>query len=80
MFICKMDALRSHYSPLTTLSFSNDKERIYSGDASGHIYPLLAWWKAHSDALLGVEEFSPYIVTFVLLHVCCDLRLKPWEG
>ncbi|EGN98932.1 hypothetical protein SERLA73DRAFT_168506 [Serpula lacrymans var. lacrymans S7.3] len=62
--------LRSHFSPVNVLSFSNDNERLYSGDTSGLVVitstrslRAIASWKAHSDGLLGVEEWDAHIIT-----------------
>ncbi|KAH9064031.1 WD40 repeat-like protein [Lactarius vividus] len=60
-----LHTIRSHNSAVSTLFVSNDNERIYSGDVSGlvvitstrSIRPL-ASWKAHTDGLLGVEEWG----------------------
>ncbi|KAG5638112.1 hypothetical protein H0H81_001790 [Sphagnurus paluster] len=78
--------LRTHSSPVTALSISSDNERIYSGDASGFVVvtstrslrPITAW-NAHTDSLLGVEEWGDYLITYVLpkptrfLHLTCLL-------
>ncbi|KAI9439799.1 WD-40 repeat-containing protein [Lactarius indigo] len=60
-----LHTIRSHNSAVSTLFVSGDNERIYSGDVSGlvvitstrSIRPL-ASWKAHTDGLLGVEEWG----------------------
>lgn len=66
--------LRTHSVSLTTLSFSDDNERLYSGDASGLVVVTstaslraISSWKAHTDGVLGVEEWHNRIVTYVLL-------------
>jgi WD40 repeat protein len=63
--------LRSHTAQLTALAFSDDNERIYSGDASGLVVVTstrslraIASWKAHSNGLLGVEEWKNRVITF----------------
>ena len=65
--------LRTHSASLTALSFSDDNERLYSGDASGLVVVTsttslraIASWKAHTDGLLGVEEWGNCIITYVL--------------
>jgi len=62
--------LRSHSTHLSALAFSDDNERIYSGDASGLVVitstrslRAIASWKAHTDSLLGVEEYGDRIIT-----------------
>jgi hypothetical protein len=63
--------LRSHSSSLSALSFSDDNERLYSGDISGLVVVTstsslrpVASWKAHTDGLLGVEEWGNHIITY----------------
>jgi len=65
--------LRSHPSPISTFSFSDDNERIYSGDTSGLVVVTstsslraIASWKAHTDGLLGIEEWETRVITYVL--------------
>ncbi|KAG2060802.1 WD40 repeat-like protein [Suillus hirtellus] len=62
--------LRSHSSAVSTLSISTDNERIYSGDTVGQVIVTstrslrpLASWKAHTDSLLGIEEWGSQIIT-----------------
>lgn len=64
--------LRSHSAPLSSLFFSDDNERLYSGDATGLVVitstrslRAIASWKAHTDGLLGLEEWGDQIITFV---------------
>lgn len=62
--------LRSHSSAVSTLFISTDNERIYSGDSTGQavvtstrsLRPLTSW-KAHTDSLLGIEEWGSQIIT-----------------
>lgn len=81
--------IRSHIVPLSALSFSEDNERLYSGDTSGLVVVTstrtlraIASWKAHSDGLLGVEEWGKHIVTSVCTSPCrrvnriCSLRVS----
>lgn len=58
--------LRIHTTSVTSLFFSSDNERLYTGDASGTVsiiatrsFRPLAKWKAHEDGVLGVEEWIP---------------------
>ncbi|KAF8271203.1 WD40 repeat-like protein [Lactarius quietus] len=60
-----LHTIRSHNSAISALSVSCDNERIYSGDVSGLVVITstrtirpLASWKAHTDGLLGVEEWG----------------------
>ena len=64
--------LRSHSSPISALSVSGDNERIYSADASGKVVVTstgslraITQWNAHTDSVLGVEEWDSYILTYV---------------
>ncbi|KAG2343527.1 WD-40 repeat-containing protein [Suillus weaverae] len=62
--------LRSHSNAVSTLFISTDNERLYSGDGAGQVVitstrslrPLTSW-KAHTDSLLGVEEWGSQIIT-----------------
>jgi hypothetical protein len=69
--------IRSHSSAISALFISGDNERIYSGDVSGlavitsaRSFRPLASWKAHTDGLLGVEEWGKQVITSV-----CDSPL-----
>ena len=69
--------LRSHSSPISALSVSEDNERIYSGDASGKIVVTstgslraITQWNAHTDSILGVEEWDNHILTYVCDFYC----------
>lgn len=62
--------LRTHTAAINVVYFSDDNERLYSADASGHVVVTstrilrpLASWKAHTDSLLGVEELETYVIT-----------------
>jgi WD40 repeat protein len=64
--------LRLHSQPLSALAFSEDNERLYSGDASGQVVVTstrtlrpIAKWQPHSDSVLGIEEWQDEIVTYV---------------
>ena len=65
--------LRSHSSPVGALFTSGDNERIYSGDSSGKVVVTstrslraITQWNAHTDSILGVEEWDKHIVTYVV--------------
>ena len=69
--------IRSHTSAISALFISGDNERIYSGDISGlavitstRSFRPLASWKAHTDGLLGIEEWGKQVITSV-----CDSSL-----
>ncbi|KAK7472983.1 Astra associated protein 1 Asa1 [Stygiomarasmius scandens] len=62
--------LRSHSSPITALYCSEDNRRIYSADSSGLVVVTSALslraiicWKAHTDGVLGVEEWQDNVIT-----------------
>ena len=62
--------LRSHSSPLTAVTFSDDNERIYSADSSGKVVVTssrtlraITIWNAHKESILGVEEWDDLIIT-----------------
>ncbi|KAJ7475767.1 WD40-repeat-containing domain protein [Mycena latifolia] len=62
--------LRSHSSDVTALFFSDDNERLYSGDASGRVVVTstrslraIVAWQAHTDGILGVQEWGPRILS-----------------
>jgi WD40 repeat protein len=64
--------LRSHTAEITSLSLSDDNERLYSTDASGTVVISstrttrpIASWKAHTASILGAEEWEDKVVTFV---------------
>jgi hypothetical protein len=74
--------LRSHSTQLSALAISDDNERLYSGDVSGLVVitstrslRAIASWKAHTNGLLGVEEWVNGIITFAnpLPLQCRDL-------
>lgn len=62
--------LRLHSHPVSALEVSPDNKRIYSGDSSGlvvttssHTLRAIARWQAHSDGLLGIEEWGDQVIT-----------------
>ncbi|KAJ7034964.1 WD-40 repeat-containing protein [Mycena alexandri] len=62
--------IRSHSNDVTALFFSDDNERLYSGDASGRVVVTstrslraIVSWLAHTDSILGVQEWGSRIVT-----------------
>jgi len=74
-----LHTIRSHNSAISTLFVSADNERIYSGDISGQVVITstrsirpLASWKAHTDGLLGVEEWGEQQV---ITSVCGSSRV-----
>lgn len=75
--------IRSHASSVSTVSISDDNERIYSGDSTGIVVITstqslrsIASWNAHTDNILGVEEWGDQLITFVSsLEVLRHLRL-----
>jgi len=96
-----LHVLRTHTNPVTTLFCSGDNERIYSGDAKGRVvltstrsFRPTASWLAHTDALLGIEEFpeNKQVLTLVprLLFLLTMLknfnsvstvtRQQTWQG
>ncbi|KZP31812.1 WD40 repeat-like protein [Athelia psychrophila] len=73
--------LRSHTTSLSALAFSPDNERIYSGDASGLVIitstrslRAIASWKAHTEGVLGIEEWGNRVVTHGR-----DNKLHVWD-
>jgi hypothetical protein len=69
--------IRLHTSAISALFISGDNERIYSGDISGFVVITstrslrpAASWKAHTDGLLGIEEWGKQVITSV-----CDSPL-----
>ncbi|KAI0370398.1 WD-40 repeat-containing protein [Pilatotrama ljubarskyi] len=74
--------IRSHTSQVNVLHVSSDNERIYSGDAAGTVVitstrslRAIATWKAHTDGLLGVQEWDASIITHGR-----DNKLHVWTG
>jgi len=68
--------LRLNKAQVSALSFSEDNEILYTADQQGYVAMVstrtmrpVAFWRAHTDALLGVEEWDQFIVT----HVCLFL-------
>ena len=64
--------LRLNEAQVSALSFSEDNERLYMGDQLGYVALVstrtmrpIAFWRAHTDALLGVEEWDQFIVTHI---------------
>lgn len=78
--------IRSHSAALSDVSFSDDCERLISADASGLVVVTstrslrsLASWKAHEDGVLGVQEISGYILTFVVMSLRILLELRAFS-
>ncbi|CAK5269139.1 unnamed protein product [Mycena citricolor] len=73
--------VRAHSADVTALFFSGDNERLYSGDASGWVVVTstrslrsITSWAAHTDSVLGVEEWGNRIVTHSRDH-----KLHVWN-
>ncbi|KZV88287.1 WD40 repeat-like protein [Exidia glandulosa HHB12029] len=65
-----LHVLRNHSAQVSALSFSSDNERLYSGDTQGRVVMTstrtlrpVAVWQAHSDSILGVEEWMGFVIT-----------------
>ncbi|KAJ7659938.1 WD40-repeat-containing domain protein [Mycena rosella] len=82
--------LRSHSADVTALSFSDDNERLYSGDAAGRVVvtstralrPIVSW-PAHTDGILGVQEWGARVLTHARdhkLHVWARVEDPPRVG
>lgn len=74
--------LRAHLAPVNALWFSEDNERLYSGDSKGHVVVTstrslrpLAQWRAHNDGILGIEEWNGQIITYVFLSRALDTSI-----
>ncbi|KAI0787825.1 WD-40 repeat-containing protein [Fomes fomentarius] len=74
--------IRSHGAQVNVVHVSDDNERIYSGDAEGTVVVTstrsrraLAHWKAHTEGLLGVQEWEGSIITHGR-----DNKLHVWSG
>ncbi|TBU32609.1 WD-40 repeat-containing protein [Dichomitus squalens] len=74
--------IRSHGTQVNVVCFSDDNERIYSGDAAGTVVVTstrslraIATWKAHTDGLLGVQEWEALIITHGR-----DNKLHVWKA
>ncbi|KAF8834310.1 WD40 repeat-like protein [Paxillus ammoniavirescens] len=62
--------LRTHQQSVSAVFISSDNERIYSGDANGRVVitstrslRAIANWAAHTEGLLGIEEFGKLVIT-----------------
>ena len=74
--------IRSHTSQVNVVCFSDDNERIYSGDADGTVVitstgslRAIATWKAHTDGLLGIQEWEEQ--EQIITSVRASLLLTP---
>ncbi|KAL1949317.1 hypothetical protein VTO73DRAFT_8198 [Trametes versicolor] len=74
--------IRSHAAAVSVVHVSDDNERIYSGDAAGTVVitstrslRAIASWKAHTDGLLGVQEWEQRVITHGR-----DNKLHVWSG
>ncbi|EIM90838.1 WD40 repeat-like protein [Stereum hirsutum FP-91666 SS1] len=73
--------IRAHTSSVSSVSISDDNERIYSGDSAGIVVITstrslrsLASWNAHTDNILGVEEWGDQLITHAR-----DNKLHVWK-
>lgn len=64
--------IRSHAAQINAVAISDDNERIYSGDQAGTVVitstrsiRAIAAWSAHTDGILGVQEWEDRIITSV---------------
>lgn len=62
--------LRTHKAQINSVCFSDDNERLYSADLQGWVTLTstrtlrpLARWQAHTDSVLGVDEWNETILT-----------------
>ncbi|KAF8577783.1 WD40 repeat-like protein [Ramaria rubella] len=62
--------LRGHGTQINALFFSVDNERLYSGDSAGQVIATstrslrpFTSWRAHSDGILGIEEWNDSVIT-----------------
>ncbi|KAL1680289.1 WD40-repeat-containing domain protein [Schizophyllum commune] len=62
--------LRAHRAAISALHISPNNALVYSGDASGWVFVTstrtlrtIASWQAHTDAILGLEEFGDVLIT-----------------
>ncbi|KAF8751651.1 WD40 repeat-like protein [Rhizoctonia solani] len=62
--------LRIHNVQINTLHFSNENEYLVAGDSSGRVsitstrtFRPIADWNAHTDSVLGVQEWGGMILT-----------------
>ncbi|KAL6299266.1 WD-40 repeat-containing protein [Sparassis latifolia] len=72
--------LRAHTAQVNVVYFSDDNERLYSGDLAGSVVITstrtlrsLALWQAHTDGLLGIEEWAQHVITHGR-----DNKLRVW--
>lgn len=80
--------LRLHSHPINSLAFSEDNERLYSGDTSGCVVATstrslraIAKWQAHTDGLLGIEEWGDEVITYAgMLYHLLILRLCSFDS
>ncbi|TFY68523.1 hypothetical protein EVG20_g3519 [Dentipellis fragilis] len=73
--------IRAHSSAISAVAFSDDNERIYTGDATGLVVVTstrslraLASWAAHTDGILGVQEWDDGIITHAR-----DNKIHVWK-
>lgn len=74
--------LRTHTSQVNVIYFSEDNERLYSADATGTVVITstrslrpTAVWQAHTDGVLGIQEWENRIITHGR-----DNKLHVWQS
>lgn len=62
--------LRAHQAPLTCVSFSPGNVFLLAGDQDGYVSVsdlgsrrVVAYWKAHEDGVLNVEDMGGQIIS-----------------
>ena len=62
--------IRTHLAAVNAVWFSEDNERLYTGDANGNVVITstrslrpLANWQPHTNGILGVQEWEGKVVT-----------------
>lgn len=72
--------LRCHSTPINSIYLSHDNERLYSGDLAGQIVTTstetlrtISSWRAHSDGILGIEEWGYLVITY------CSYLRQQWN-
>jgi WD40 repeat protein len=65
-----LHTLRTHSVPIASTSFSHDNALIYAGDQDGYLSitdaktrRAIAYWKAHTEGILGVQEWDNRLIS-----------------
>ncbi|KAG9109788.1 ASTRA complex subunit, partial [Ceratobasidium sp. 392] len=73
--------LRAHTVQINTIQFTQDNEYLITGDSSGRVtvtstqtWRLVADWAAHTDSVLGVQEWEDQVITHGR-----DYKLHVWR-